>query len=126
MRKILLIAFLAFPAVTMAQNLMLVCEGTEETTYRKNDEVKTKSALYTYVFKDGKLTETTTNVAEDNVKWTDNYIQIHNYKDGSIEISTYIDRINGSISRLYMPSSNDSALSTVSFMGICRPTTRKF
>jgi hypothetical protein len=127
MKKILLIAFLVFPAVTMAQNLILVCEGAEETTYRQDNEKNTRVAQYTYVFKNGKLTETTTNIAHDNVKWTENYIEIiKNSKTGSMELSTHIDRISGAVSRLYIPSDNDNALSTVLFQGICRNTTRKF
>lgn len=121
MKKILLIAFLAIPAVTIAQNLILVCEGTEETTYSKSDEVKTNSALFTYVFKNGKLTETTTVIAADNVKWTDNYIHIYG------TVSVLIDRISGKVSHYqYFAPTKDSSLSKISFKGFCKSATQKF
>jgi hypothetical protein len=119
MKKILLTALLAFPAVTMAQNLMLVCEGTQVTTYNKSDKVETEPALFTYVFKNGKLTETTTVNAADNVKWTDNYIQIYG------TVSVLIDRISGKV--LHDQHFNlDGAYSKISFKGFCRSVTQKF
>jgi hypothetical protein len=121
MKKILLIAFLAFPAVTLAQNLMLVCEGTQVTTYSKSDEVKTESALFTYVFKNGKLTETTTSIAADNVEWTDNYIHIYG------TVSVLIDRISGKVSHSqYFAPNKDSFFSKISFDGFCKSATQKF
>lgn len=121
MQKILLIAFLAYPAVTLAQNLTLVCEGTQVTTYSKSNEVKTESALFTYVFKNGKLTETTTVGAADNVKWTDNYIEIY------APVMVLIDRISGKVlhDQYFAPGEN-SYFSKISFNGFCRSATQKF
>lgn len=123
MKKILLTAFLLFPAVTLAQNLILVCEGTEESRFNINDEVKIKPAVYTYVFKNGKLTETTTNVAEDSVKWTDNYIKIDNFKDGST--TTLIDRVSGRVSKSRYKSTNTTYMS-INFEGFCKPASQLF
>ena len=85
--------------------------------------IKTK---FSSVFKNGKLIETTTSTASENVKWTETYIhlQYQDPKDGYNTRSLLIDRISGTVtdSRGYF----HGFLSYNKFEGICRATSQQF
>ncbi len=123
-RFFLLIALLFTLGTATAQNLILLCTGTEVTT--REDVATSKNEQRTYFFKDTRLIDNTFSpLGAEAVRWTPTEIEIV-FSLGGSDATTRIMGINRVSGKIDDFASISRLNYSAKFDGVCSPATRQF
>ena len=133
--KFLFLFFLFFPNISFAgnSNLILLCEGTEETVFypiEKNiiDETVSKLVTVTYNFKNNLLLPNSVSVYNGKCDFRENTIYCHKQDNYGNYRLVSVDRISGRISDESSSPFEINGKKSMSrhFEGVCKTAKNKF